>query len=182
MKAESETLERFCGFMSEVGVPDDPAAATMGLLAPRQFAAVAREQSPTLQSLEQLRADENVIDKPLPQEVPDFRPDKYRKSENTCVQQLGNDPGKVRSEARTFFQPGYYVSVSGKKDTHFLHRLGACFRVLGIDYHRFRYVGDEMPPGNEFHQICSLCAKAGAVDRAEGGSSETQTSSSTDAD
>ena len=123
--AESETLESFHGFMSEVGVPDDSVAATAGLLAMRQFAETIRERS---------------------------------------------------------VQPGCYVSTSGRKDTLNLHHLGACFRVPGIDYLRYRYAGTEMPPGSEFHQVCSLYAKAGALDRAEGGSSETQTSYSTDED
>ena len=101
--------------------------------------------------------------------------------ENTRVQQLGDDPRKVRSEARASLQPDT-MCLSPKKDTLILHRFGACFRVPGIAYPRFRYALPEMPPGSEFHQVCSLCAKAGAVNRAEGGSSETQTSSSTDED
>ena len=114
--------------------------------------------------------------------VPEAKPDKRRKLENTRVQQLGTDPQKVRSEARSNLQPGYYVSISGKKDTLILHRLGACFRVPGIDYPRFRYLGGEMPPASAFQQVCRLCAKAGPLDKAEGGSSETQTSSSSDED
>ena len=105
---------------------------------------------------------EVVMGELVPQEVPDVKPDKRRKMENTRVQQLGDDPRKVLSEAR--------------KDILILHRLGACFRVPGIDYLRFRFSGTEMPSGSEFHQVCSLCA----VDRAERGSSGTQTSCSTD--
>ena len=180
--AECETLDSFRGFMSEAGVPDESVAVTMGLLATRQFASVVRERSPAPPSLEQLGEEEIVMDEPLPQEVPDVKPDKRRKMENTRVQQLGDDPRKVCSEASTSIQHGYYVCISGKKDTFILHRLGGCFRVPGIDYPRFRFAGDEMPLGREFHQICRLCAKAGTVDRAEGGSSETETTSSTDED
>ena len=72
------------------------------------------------------------------------------------------------------------MSISSKKDTLILHRLGACFRVPGVDYPRFRYVGDEMPTGSQFHQVCRLCTKAGVNDKAEAGSSDTQTSSSSD--
>ena len=163
--AESETLESFRGFMSEIGVLDDSVAATMGLLAVRQFAAVSRDKNPTRQPVEQLEAVEVVLDEPLPQEVPDKR----RKSENTRVQQLGDDLRKVRSEARTCLQPGYCVSSPGIKNAPVLHRPGACLRVPCIDYPRFRYVGDKTPLGSESHQICHLCAKAGAADRAEGG-------------
>ena len=67
------------------------------------------------------------MDEPLPQEVPDVKPDKRRKMENTRVQQLGDDPRKVCSEARTSLQPGYYVSISGRKDTLILHRFGGMF-------------------------------------------------------
>ena len=107
--AESETLESFRGFMSEVGVTGDSVAATMGLLAERQFAAVARDKNPARQPMEQLLG-EVVLDEP--QEVPDVKPVKRRKTENTRVQQLGDDPRKVRSEARTSLQPNYH---RGKK-------------------------------------------------------------------
>ena len=166
--AESETLESARSFMSEVGVPDDSVAVTVGLLVVRRFAVVERDQNPAPQPVEQLEEVEVVMGEPVPQEVPDVNPDKRRNMENTRVQQLGDDPRKVLSEAR--------------KDILILHRLGACFRVPGIDYLRFRFSGTEMPSGSEFHQVCSLCAKAGAVDRAERGSSGTQTSSSTDED
>ena len=89
---------------------------------------------------------------------------------------MGSDPKKVRSESRSNLQPEYYVSISGKKNTLMLHMLGACFRVPGIDYPRFIYLGGEMPPASSFQQVCRLCAKAGPLDRAEGGSSETPSS------
>ena len=143
--AESESLECFRGFLSELGVPEDAASVTLGLLSARQFVAVARVKNPAPQVMDQLEELEvvDVVDDGFPPEDPEPKPDKRRKAENTLVQQLGTDPKKVRFDARASLQPEYYASISGKKDTLILHRLGACFRVLGVDYLRFRYVGDE---------------------------------------
>ena len=180
--AESESLECFRGFLSEVGVPEEAASVTMSLLSARHFVAVARGQNPAPQAMEQLEELEVVVDEHLPQEIPEVKSDKRRRTENARVQQVGDNPRKVRSEARAALQSGYYASLSGKKNTRILHRLGACFRVPSIDYPRFHYAGTVMPASSNFFQVCSGCAKAGAVDRAEGGSSETHTSSSSDED
>ena len=110
--AESENLESFRGFMSEDGVPDESVAATMGLFATRQFAAVAREQSPAPQSLKPLGADEVVMD-----EVPGGRQDKRRKSENTHVQQSGgrSEEGPLRSES---FPSAWTLCVCLREERH----------------------------------------------------------------
>ena len=180
--AESESLECFRGFLSEVGVPEEAASVSMSLLSARHFVAVARGQNPAPQAMEQLEELEVVVGEPLPQEIPEVKSDKKRRTDNARVQQLGDNPRKVRSEARAALQSGHYASLSGKKNTRILHRLGACFRVLGIDHPRFHYAGTVMPASSDFYKVCSGCVKAGAVDRAEGGSSETQTSSSSDED
>ena len=53
------------------------------------------------QNLEEFEPEEILIDDTLNQEIPEARPDKRRKMENTRVQQLGSDPKKVRSESRS---------------------------------------------------------------------------------
>ena len=50
--AESETLESFRGFVSEISVRDESVAAAIFLLAVWQLAVVAREREPTQQPLE----------------------------------------------------------------------------------------------------------------------------------
>ena len=74
--------------------------------------------------------------------------------------------GKPVQSPEQLLQSGSYVSLSGKRNTRILHRLGACFWVPGIEYPRFRYAGTVMPPSSDFHQGCSGCAKAGTVDQA----------------
>ena len=180
--AESESLENFLDFMAGIGIPKASITATIDLLSSRQFVSFHRVPSMVPQILEEFEPEDTLIDDTLQQDIPEAKPDKRRKLENTRVQQLGSDPKKVRSESRSNLQPGYYVSISGKKDTLLLHRLGACFRVPSIHYPGFRNLGGEMPLANAFQQVCRLCAKAGPLDEAEGGSSETQTSSSSDED
>ena len=164
--AEAESLEKFLEFMTGIGVPTVSIVSMIDLLSARQFASVQRLPRMIPQSLERFEPEEILVDDTVQPDVPKTKPDKRRKMENTRVQQLGTDHQKVRSEARSNLQPGYYVSISGKKDMLILHRLGACFRVPGIDYPRFRYFGGEMPPAS----MCRLCAKAGPLDSAEGGS------------
>ena len=166
--AESESLENFREFMAGIGIPTASITSTIDLLLSRQFASVQRVPSMVPQVLEEFEPEEFLIDDTLQQDIPEVKPDKRRKLENTRVQQLGSDPKKVRSESRSNLQPGYYVSISGKKDTLILHRLGACFRVYDIDYSRFRNLG-RVPV-------------VSSLDKTEGGSSETQTSSSSDED
>ena len=172
--AESESLENFREYMTGIGISTASITSTIDLLYSCHFASVHRVPIIVSQNLEEMEPEEILIDDTLNQEIPEARPDKRRKLENTRVQQLGNESKKVRSESRPNLQPGYHVSISGKQDTLILHRLGACFRVPGIDYPRFRYLGGEMPPASSFQQVCRLCAKAGPLDRAEGGSSKTQ--------
>ena len=115
--AESETLDCFQAFMSEVGVPEESVAVTMGLLTSRQFTVVPREQSAALQSLEPVSADELVMEDPFLQEPPDVRSDKRRKSENTRVRQLGerSEEGPLRGDS---FPSAWLLCVCLQEERH----------------------------------------------------------------
>ena len=105
--------------MSEVGVPEGAATFMVGVLSARDYVAVARVQNPAPQPTEQLEVVEVVDAEPLPQEISKVKTDKRRRMENTRVQQLGDNPRKVRSEARSpvtvcrFLERGIHVSYIG---------------------------------------------------------------------
>ena len=67
----------------------------------------------------------------------EVKKDTRLKSENTKSKSLGSHPKAARELARAQLQKGYYR----RNGTRILHRLGACFRVPGIDYSTVR------PPG-----------------------------------
>ena len=130
------------GSHPQLPAPTASITSTIDLLSSRQHASVHRVPRVVPQSLEEFEPEEILTDDTLQQEISEAKPDKRRKFENTRVQQLRSDPKKVRSESRSNLQPGYCVSTSGKKDTLILRRVGACFRVPGIDYPKFfRYLG-----------------------------------------
>ena len=167
--AESETLK----FLTEGSVPQNAATFMMGVLSVRDFVAVARVLNLTPQQLEVVE----VVDvEPLPQEISEVTTDRRRRTENMRVQQLGNNPRKVRSEARTALQSDYYMSLSGKRDTSVFNTGSA--RVSGYlaSIILIFIVRDRSClPVTNTTKVCSGCGKAGAVDRVEGGSSDTQT-------
>ena len=130
----------------------------MDLLASRPFAGVAREPSTSPQVVEALKRDQT----------------KDADQKTHVCNSMAVIQGKFDLKREAAPNKGT------TKDTLILHRLGSCFRVPDLDYLRFRFMGSEMPPRSEIQQICRPCVKAGALDQAEGGSSNTQTSSSTD--
>ena len=75
----------------------------------------------------------------------------------------------------TIHRKGTTCLSQGRETRLFCKDLARAFVFLV----RYRFVGNEMPSRSEFQQVCRLRVKAGALDTAEGGSSETQTSSST---
>ena len=78
------------------------------------------------------------------------RADRRFKSESSRTQVLGDNPKEVRDHARSSLAPGYYVSASGRNGTKFLHVLGDCYMIPGIDYFRYQCVGPLMPSISEF--------------------------------
>ncbi len=52
---------------------------------------------------------------------------------------------------------GYVVSISGKHGFRRLHKLGACFRVPGIDYMLFEEMGPDMPDHDKYDEFCGNC-------------------------
>ena len=94
--AESETLDCFQAFMSEVGVPEESVAVTMGLLTSR---------------------DELVMEDPFLQEPPDVRSDKRRKSENYAGPTVGgrSEEGKLRGDS---FPSAWLLCVCLQEERH----------------------------------------------------------------
>ena len=58
---------------------------------------------------------------------------------------------------------GFVVSITGKHERRVLHKLGACWRVPGLDYEHFEELGVEMPGGHLFDDYCRSCWKQGAA-------------------
>ncbi len=52
---------------------------------------------------------------------------------------------------------GYVVSLSGKHNFRRLHMLGRCWRVLGVDYSRYEFLGEETPPPRAYDDFCGKC-------------------------
>ena len=117
-------------------------------------------------------------EEPVAESIPEApRTDKRFKSESSRTQVLGDNPQEVRDHARRSWEPGYYLSASGRNATWILHFLGDCYMVLAIDYFRCQFMGHFMPLITEFDGVCKLCSKKGSVHIHE--SSGTETSSST---
>ena len=144
-------------------------------LSSRAFVYIQRSENVAPDPAEELEPGDIIPDE-VGTEVQQSRPDKRRRADNVRTQQLGSDPRSVRAEMRSTFEPGFYLSITGKKDTLILHSLCACYAIP--DYLWYRYLGPAMPQRSEFHQICQLCARCGAANATAGDSSGTETSSS----
>ena len=58
---------------------------------------------------------------------------------------------------------GYVVSISARIKVRRLHKLHACYRVPGIDYHDWELMGDEPPDPSSYDCACSQCFGKGAA-------------------
>ena len=81
--AESESLENFREFMTEIGIPTASITSTIDLLSSRHFALVHRVPIIAPQNLEEFEPEEILIDDTLNQEIPEARPGKRRKLEHS---------------------------------------------------------------------------------------------------
>ena len=90
---------------------------------------------------------------------------------------LGENPKARREQIRSTLPDGFYIGLSGKRGVRTLHRLGACYLLLDVDYGLYIFAGTDMPLKTEFDVVCTLCAKKGLS--CHNGSSESQVSSST---
>ncbi len=52
---------------------------------------------------------------------------------------------------------GYVVSISGKKGFRRLHSLGRCWRVPGVDYARYEWLGTDPPGAHLYDDYCGKC-------------------------
>ena len=52
---------------------------------------------------------------------------------------------------------GYVVSISARVGLRRLHKLHACHRVPGIDYHKWEPMRDKCPSPDSYDSICKDC-------------------------
>ena len=60
-------------------------------------------------------------------------------------------------------EEGYVVCITNKTSTRMLHWVGACWRVPGISYRTFEWLGREIPDPSSYNAICKDCWKDGNV-------------------
>ena len=177
---EAESLQALEVHMSNRVLSREEVSNVMKILSSRAFVDTQRnKEAPTDRA--EVFAEEfepsDMVSEDVGAEAQNRRPDKRRSADNVRTQQLGSDPKSVRAEMRSTFEPLFYLSITGKKETMILHKLGARYAIPGLDYLRYRYLGPAMPQRSEFHQICQLCVRGGASNVTVGDSSGTETSS-----
>ena len=133
---EAESLQALEEHMSNRGLSREEVSQVVKVLSSRAFVDIQRSKKVPADLAEEFEPSD-IIPEEVGTEVQQGRPDKRRRADNVRTQQLGSDPRSVRAEMRSTFEPGFYLSITGKKDTLILHRLGACY--------------------------CQLCARGGAV-------------------
>ena len=156
---EAESLQALEEHTSNRGLSREEVSQVVKALSSRAFVYIQRGENVAPDPAEELEPSDIIPDE-VGTEVQQGRLDKRRRADIVRTQQLGSDPRSVSAEMRSTFEPGFYLSITGKKDTLILHRLGAYYAIPGLDYLRYRYLGLAMLQRSEFHQICQLCAVA----------------------
>ena len=178
--AEAETLVQFDGFLSEQGVPEEERSRCVKLLergvrteVPRASGELQQQaEEPELSSSPHLtKVAAPVLLEPQHKGRPGeaFVYDVHRMS------LLGKSPKEARASIRAALEPGFYVSCSGKK-VRYLHQLGKCYLLPGVDFINYTFAGNTFPKKAEYDTVCRLCARVGVQD--DGDSSATVSSSS----
>ena len=89
---------------------------------------------------------------------------------------LGKSPKEARARIRAALEPGFHITLSGKKSVRSLHQLGKCYLFPGVDCMDYTLAGNATPKRAECDGVCRLCACDGVRDGED--SSATASSSS----
>ena len=126
--AEEETIEALEEFMASTGIATDDKVRILGVLswspppAPAAYIKAPEDLEPQSPA-----GDES----PVPSLVSDFQDLDPAKSEKMDKRRkknlLGLNPRQARESIRAGLAPGFYISVSGKRQIRTLHRLGDCY-------------------------------------------------------
>ena len=93
--AEAESVKIIREFMTGIGIQTVSTTSMIDLLSARPFASVQRVPRMIPQIREKFEPEEILVDDAIQQDIPEAKPDKRRRLENTRVHLLGTDPQKV---------------------------------------------------------------------------------------
>ena len=174
---ETDTLRELAEFVQAQLIDETEISRTIRLLSSRRYVETERpvqiELAPVGIQLEGTLEVDDVLVERSPEEIINEKRQAWNKEK---TRKLGDDPKKYRAELRATLQPVFYISISPKKKIRMVHRLGQCYRIPGLDYLQYEYLGTSLHQQELFDLTCMWCAKSVGFDASSG----TDTSSSSE--
>ena len=142
---ENSILVKVAQYMEEAGYPDGAAEVQ-------------------LEKLMFFRREGGAPPKRLRWAMPgDFGPPQDKlEADSSGAESDGTIPASEGADGRRAVPLGsYVVSIVGNSKTRTLHRVGECFRILGLHFANFIVCGPEPPKVDQYHKACKVCFPRG---------------------